>query len=449
MGQQLKEKYGLPVATTVAVGIVVGIGIFFKAEGVLAAGGLNPVTAIAAWTLAGIMTILAGLTISEISAMTPDSGGIISYVRKIYGDFAAYVTGWMHVSLYVPGLLATIAYYFALFAWGIVGISSPSALQIALLAIPMYISVFAVHLYKPEAGGKLQTVITIVKMLPLLAIFIFGFLNGNVAEPFALPVIEGAKSFNISLLFAALVPCAFAYDGWIGVGMIGSELKNAQKNLPRAIVMGLSLVILLYVGMNVALLKTMPAGELTTAGAAQILFGPVAARLFFLAIAVSAFGGFNGFSLAAIRYPYAMALRNELPFSKKLAKVDPKYNTPFNAGLLIAVIGLVYLMIPLLKGAGAIDAISEVPVAVIWIFYTMIFVGVILLRKRDPEAVRPYKVPLYPVVPILAAISGLIIAGAATKSNPMAMLYSAIVIGAGAVMYKIRGKKVKAAYEVD
>ena len=433
---ELEKKYGLSVAITMVMGIVIGIGIFFKAEAILEASSLNPKVAILAWILGGIITILAGLTVSEVGASIPKTGGLVVYIRRIYGDFAGFITGWMHVVLYLPGLVAVLAYYTGFFATIFLGIEG-SPINVAMISIPLFLSVFAINLFIPKSGGRLQTIITIIKVIPLIALLIFGFINGTNPEPFV--GTAGVEApFSLGLVLAALVPVMFAYDGWILVCSIGGEVKNPDKNIPRAIILGLGFIIVLYVGLNIALLKTLPADILAvegTVGAANILFGPLGTKIIFGGIVISAYGALNGLALAGIRFPYTLAIDGHFPMKEFFGKVDKKHDTPINSGLLIAGISFLYLMAPLVTGM-SIDVFADIPVAIIWAFYSVLFIGLIILRKREPNLKRPYRVPLYPIIPILAAIGGIGITISATISRPYYMLYSVIIILAGIPFYK-------------
>jgi len=434
-GSTLEKKYDLSLAIAMVVGIVVGIGIFFKAEGILGAAKLNPQVAITAWILGGIITILAGLTAAELSACIPETGGLVSYIGRIYGDLAGFMTGWMHVVLYLPGLTAVLAYYTGLFATIFLGIDSTPS-NIAMIAIPAFFSVYILNIFNAKSGGKLQTLITIIKIIPLLSLLIVGFANGTHLQ--ALEVPATAAPFSIGLVIAALVPVMFAYDGWMLACSIGGEIKNPGKNLPKAIILGLGLIVILYVGLNIALLKTLPADVLAekgTVGAAATLFGPNIVKVVFGGIVISAYGTLNGLSLASIRFPYTLATESIFPMKETFSQVHAKYGTPVNSGLLMMAITFLYLIAPFLTGM-SIDVFGDIPVATIWAFYGFLFIGLIVFRKKKPNLVRPYKVPLYPIIPILAAIGGFGIAISAIVSHPIYMIYSILIILTGLPVYK-------------
>lgn len=437
MAEKLKGKYGFSVAFSMVVGIVIGIGIFFKAAPVIVASGMNPKITIAAWVVAGIISILSGLTAAEIGAAVPEKGGIIAWIRRVYGDKIAYMVGWAQATIYCPAIVALLAYYFAVFTMEFLGVQSPT-LHMAL-AVGAILVVFATNTFTKKAGGIVQTIATVAKIIPLAVITIFGFMSNNNPDGI-LAMSETAKASTESplLLFGmAIVPVMFAFDGWIYVGTISGELKNVKKDLPRAIILGLGFITLFYTLLNVALLKVFPAEVLVEQGmfgVATQLLGPVGAKFVFLGIMISAFGGLNGFTLVSTRVPYILASEGHFPASEYLSKVDDSTEQPMRSCALMFILVLGYLTAMFVTGNA--DVFGDVPVALFWIFYSLVFIGVIILRKREPNLERPYKVPLYPVIPILAIVGGLSIAVYAAIANPTYMFISISVTLGGLLFYK-------------
>jgi len=437
MAEKLKGKYGFSVAFSMVVGIVIGIGIFFKAAPVIVASGMNPKITIAAWVAAGVISILSGLTVAEIGAAVPEKGGIIAWIRRVYGDKIAYMVGWAQATIYCPAIVALLAYYFAVFTMEFLGVQS-TTLHMAL-ALGAIIVVFATNTFTKKAGGIVQTIATVAKIIPLAVITIFGFMSNNNPDGI-LAMSETAKVSTESplLLFGmAIVPVMFAFDGWIYVGTISGELKNVKKDLPRAIILGLGFITLFYTLLNVALLKVFPAEVLVEQGmfgVANQLLGPVGAKFVFLGIMISAFGGLNGFTLVSTRVPYILASEGHFPASEYLSKVDDSTEQPMRSCGLMFIMVLGYLTAMFVTGNA--DVFGDVPVALFWIFYSLVFIGVIILRKREPNLERPYKVPLYPVIPILAIVGGLSIAVYAAIANPTYMFISVAVTLGGLLFYK-------------
>ncbi len=437
MEDKLKGRYGFPVAFSMVVGIVIGIGIFFKATPVLISSGLDPKIAVGAWVLGGFISIISGLTAAEIGAAVPETGGLIAWTRRVYGDRMAFLVGWTQAVIYCPAIVAIIAYYFAFFTTQFLGIEAIPK-YMAPISASAVILVFSINTFTQKAGGMVQTVATAAKVVPLAAITIFGFISNNNSSGifYSSSEIVASKS-PLMLLGLALVPVMFAFDGWIYVGTISGDLKNVKKDLPRAIIFGLGFITLVYVSLNVALLKVFPAEELVNKGmfgVAQQLFGNYGAKVIFLGIMVSAFGGLNGLTLVSTRVPYSLAIEGHFPAKKYFSKIEEKSSQPMRSSVLMFIMVMVCLAAMFITGNA--DVFGDIPVAIFWFFYSLVFLGVIILRKREPELERPYRVPLYPVIPILAMIGAASVAVYAAIANPQYMFISVIAGLSGLLFYK-------------
>ena len=199
----------------------------------------------------------------------------------------------------------------------------------------------------------------------------------------------------------------FAYDGWINVGAISGEMKSPEKDLPRAIVGGLSLVMAVYIIINIAYLWVVPASELATVTSpatlvATRLFGNIGGKVITVGILISVFGTLNGYLLTGSRIPYTLAEMGTLPASKTLLKVNSG-GSPVNSILLITVLACVYAL------SGQFNLLTDLTIFSIWVFYVLTFIGVMRLRRQRPDLHRPYKVPLYPIIPIIAILGGLFV----------------------------------------
>ncbi len=377
MGKQLKKTLGLPIALSIVVGMVIGSGVFFKPQAVYELTGGEPGLGIIAWVLGGLMTITAGLTAAEISTAIPKTGGMMVYLKEIYGEKLGFLAGWAQSVLYFPGSSAALAVVFSQQVMEYIGKDPNNMVSTLPIAIGVIIFVAALNNIGSEFGGKIQTVSTICKLVPLI-------IMGNV-----------------------LLAILFAYDGWINVGSIAGEMKNPGKDLPKAIIGGLSIVMAFYIIINIAYLWVLPASELAQAVSpgslvATKIFGPIGGKIVSVGIMVSVFGTLNGFILTGSRVPYVLALQGYLPFSKNLSKVN-KGGSPYNATWLIAIISCIYAT------TGQFNLLTDLSIFAIWIFYIFTFIGVIKLRIEKPNMIRPYKVPFYPITPMLAIACGLFV----------------------------------------
>ena len=398
--KQLQKNLGAAAALSTVVGMVIGGGVFFKPQAVYEITGGGPGLGMIAWVLAGIMTITAGLTAAEVSAAIPKTGGMMVYIEEIYGKKLGFLTGWMQSVLFFPATIAAISVMFGQQAAILLGTES--------LVIPMTVGVIlligVLNTFGSKTSGAIQTVSTVCKLIPLVLIIVFGFIKGGGDNPIVQPLVaEGISPTGV--IGQLLVAILFAYDGWINVGAIAGEMKNPGKDLPKAIVGGLSLVMGVYVVINLAYLWVLPASELAkyaspASAVAEVLFGSIGGKIINVGILVSVFGCINGYLLTGPRITYTLGKQKTIPvIFGKLNKND----VPANATLLMAVLSALYAL------SGQFNLLSDLAMFAVWSFYVLTFIGVMKLRKTHPNLNRPYKVPLYPIIPLIAIFSGLFV----------------------------------------
>ena len=434
--KQLQKNLGIAAALSTVVGMVIGGGVFFKPQAVYTLTGGAPGLGILAWIIAGIMTITAGLTAAEISAAIPKTGGMMVYIEEIYGKKLGFLTGWMQTVLFFPATAAAIAVMF--------GQQAALLLNNSSLVMPMSIGVILLvgilNTFGSKTSGTIQTVSTVCKLIPLVLIIVFGFIKGSGDNPVMSPLVaEGISPMGI--IGQLLVAILFAYDGWINVGALAGEMKNPGKDLPKAIIGGLSIVMAINVVINLAYLWVLPASELAQYASpasivAEKIFGPVGGKLINVGILVSVFGCLNGYLLTGPRIPYTLANQKLLPAT--FGKLN-KNGVPANATLFMVVLSAIYAL------SGQFNLLSDLSMFAIWAFYTLTFIGVIKLRKTQPDLERPYKVPFYPVIPIISICSGLFVVidqlFLAGMKSSMISLGGVIVTLIGLPVYAIMTKK--------
>lgn len=398
--KQLQKTLGASAALSTVVGMVIGGGVFFKPQAVYELTGGAPGLGIIAWILAGIMTITAGLTAAEVSAAIPKTGGMMVYIEEIYGKRLGFLTGWMQSVLFFPATIAAISVMF--------GQQSAILLGNESLVIPMTVGVILfigiLNSFGSKTSGVIQTVSTICKLIPLVLLILFGFIKGSGENAIMTPLVsEGLKPAGV--IGQLLVAILFAYDGWINVGAIAGEMKDPGKDLPKAIIGGLSLVMAVYVVINLAYLWVLPANELAqyaspASAVAESIFGPVGGKFITVGILISVFGCINGYLLTGPRITYTLGTQGHVP--KFIGKLN-KHDVPANATLIMASLSALYAL------SGQFNLLSDLSMFAIWSFYVLTFICVIKLRKSHPNIHRPYKVPLYPFIPIVAILSGLFV----------------------------------------
>ena len=402
MSQKLQKNLGLAPALSTVIGMVIGGGVFFKPQAVYTLTGGAPGLGMIAWAVAGIITIAAGLTAAEVSAAIPKTGGMMVYIEEIYGKKYGVLTGWMQCILFFPATIAALAVMFGSQSAGLLGNESWSL----PITIGVIILISVLNTLSSKTSGLIQTVATVCKLLPLILIMVFGFIRGGGNNPITSPLVGPGVSVG-SVIGQLLIAILFAYDGWINVGALAGEMKNPGKDLPRAIVGGLAFVMAVYIIINLAYLWVLPASELATyespaSAVAQAIFGPIGGKIITAGILISVFGAINGYLLTGPRILYTLGQQKSLPGYKTLGALN-KSGVPAISTLIMGLVSILYAL------SGQFNLLSDLSMFAIWSFYVLTFIGVILLRKKQPELHRPYKVPLYPVIPVIAIVGGLFV----------------------------------------
>lgn len=428
----LKKDLTMLAATALVVGMVIGSGIFMKPGKVIAAAG-DSTMALAAWGLGGIITIAAGLTIAELGAQIPKTGGLYAYLDEVYGKMWGYLFGWVQTLIYGPATTGALGLYFASLLLPFFNLPDTWKLPVAIGTVAFLAGVSALG---TKYGGFIQTVSTAAKLVPIVLIAVSGLWKGN-GQILAMP--SGAA--ETAGMGAAVLATLWAYDGWINVSFVAGEMKNPAKELPRSIIIGLSIVMVAYLLVNMAVLHVLPASDIVllsnrAAGtAAGVLFGEVGGKLISIGILISIFGALNGYILTVARVPYAMARNGLLPGAGMLGKVHAKSGAPANALLLGAVLSAILMTL------GDPDRLTDMAMFIVWVFYILAFAAVFVLRKRYPKSKRPYSVPGYPIVPVIAILGSVYIAFSMLVNNPGDALYALGITLAGIPMYMIIKKK--------
>ncbi|MBD5586831.1 amino acid permease [Clostridium botulinum] len=399
--ENLQKNLGLFDAIAIVIGMVIGSGIFFKPAIVFKNAG-SPMLGILAWLAGGVITIASGLTVAEIAAAIPKTGGIFVYIKELYGEKFAFLLGWVQSIVYIPGSAAALSIILSIQITSFIPLT---AIEQKVLAIAFIIFIMILNIISTKLVSKMQGVISIAKLIPIIAIIALGFIKGTAKGD----ILNISSSSTVSGFGAALLGTLWAYDGWISVGNMAGELKNPKKDLPRSIIIGLGTTIVVYVLINLALINIMPMGAIITSekpasDAAVVLLGSTGAKIISAGILISIFGALNGYLMTGVRIPLAMSQDRSIPFSKYFSKVHEKSGTPVNAFIFETVLACLYVL------SGSFNVLTDLVMFVLWIFFTMAVTGIFVLRTKFKHLDRPYKVPLYPLVPLIGIIgSGYII----------------------------------------
>ena len=428
---ELKRSLGFWSAISIVVGTIIGSGIFFKQGSVLDSAGTSTL-AIAAWVFGGIITLTGGLTVAEIGAQMPYTGGLYVYIENIYGRLLGFLAGWMQVIVYGPAIIASVAGFMSILMANFFGLGAAWRIPLAVITV---VAIGIMNLFENKVGAIFSIITTAGKMIPIAAIIIFGLFWGH-QDAFGQTVTEvhqATGGFGVAVL-ATL----FGYDGWILIANLGGEMKNPQKLLPKAIILGITAVLVIYTLITIGILKFLPAnlihrlGENATAYLATKAFGAIGGKLLSAGIIISMMGTLNGKMITFPRIVYAMARRGDLPFSRFLSFVTPKGKSPVVATLFIVALATVMMFFfdP--------DHLSNLCVFTVYCFYLLAFFGIFILRKKN-NGPRPFSTPLYPLVPIIAIAGGIFVLVSEVFNDPAGvLLFIGIVIVGLPIFYAVK-----------
>ncbi|ERK57696.1 putative serine/threonine exchanger SteT [Gemella bergeri ATCC 700627] len=436
----LKKDIGFFGAFSTVVGVVIGSGVFFKAAVIYKTTG-NVSLGLLAWILAGIISICAGLTTAELAAAIPETGGMIVWVERAYGKTMSYLLGWAQAVIYYPASIAAASAIFATQFTNLFHIDKKYSILVGACGAA---TVTCLNLLGSKASGRIQTVATICKLIPIITIIVFGLLQPNPTTVEFLPTGSGNSSLggaSLSAVGAALLAAMYGYDGWINVGTVAGEMKDPKRDLPRAILYGLLVITAIYLLINVAYLMTMPMEQIAGNGnvpndVATKLFGSYGGKIITIGIMISVYGTMNGFTMTAIRVPYAMAMKDQIPFKNIWIKLN-SFSIPYVSALVTLVLTIAMMF------TGEFDTLTDFLLFTIWIFFILTFFAVFVLRKKEPELPRPYKVPLYPIIPIIAIVGGAYIVIAAIITQFTLAVSGVALTLAGLIFYTETHKKFK------
>ena len=410
--EKLVKKYGLVTAVCLVVGTVIGSGVFFKAQNVLAATGGNMSLGIAAWVITGFLMIICSSQFAVMATKYEKVSGLVDYAEATCGKGFAYYIAWFMVNIYYPGMTSVLAwvsarYFGVLFGWSMVG---PEVLALAGFFL---IASYTINALSPKLAGKFQISATVIKLIPiaLMAVVgtVAGLFNGVLTNNFVSVVSETVGGTASSGLFAAIVATVFAYEGWIVATSINAELKDPKKNLPIALIIGSLIVVSAYVLYFIGVAGGASSKVLIEDGASTAfinIFGGVGGTLLNICIVISCLGTLNGLMVGATRGMYAIAAREEGPLPKVFSQIDKETNMTTNSavwGLFVCALWLIYFYGANLTsgwfGLFNFDS-SELPIITVYAMYIPIFIA---WMKKEKE-MGAFKRFVLPIISIAACL---------------------------------------------
>ncbi|MBI3417592.1 MAG: amino acid permease [Verrucomicrobia bacterium] len=420
---ELVRSLGVFATTMFVVGNVIGSGVFAK-PGIMASQVGSPGWLLAVWVVAGTVSLIGALANAEVAAMIPEAGGQYIFFHRMYGPFPAFLFGWSLFAILKTGSLASLAFIFAEAFGQLVNLpqlpNSVASFAIHLpfmgdvtplanfgvksVAAALIVTLTAINCFGIKPGSLVQNIFAVAKMTALFGIIALAFFTpgaGHAANLTTASATIDPHGWLMWAAFAAALQGAFwAYDGWNDVTFIAGEVKNPQSVLPRGLITGMIIVIAIYLLASLAYVYVLPIDELAKS---KLAAADLAERCFrgggkwiAVGIMISTFGAANSNVLAPARVVFSMARRNAFP--QFLGRVHPRFHAPTTALIVQGAWSLLLLF------SGTFDTITNTLIFVAWIFYGAATAGVFVLRHKEPNTPRPYKVPGYPVLPAVFVI---------------------------------------------
>ena len=433
---QLRQKLNLYGLTMIAVGSCIGSGIFITPADVVKEVP-HPGLAISLWVVGGLIALTGALTYSELGGMFPKAGGIYVFIKEAYGDFAGFLFGWVTLLVINTGSLAALAMAFSKFLFFFVpGITQTEKILVAAGTVA---GLTAVNCIGVQVSQTITNIFTGLKLLAITGIIVAGFaFYDPVQVPLSFSFSGGLPDNWLSGMLVGLIAVLWSFGGWQHSTYLAGETINPQKTVARAMVIGASLVTIIYVLVNLAYMMLLPlpvmAASERVAGDAMAAIVPWGGRVVAVAVAISIFGTIGIYTMSAPRIYYAMA-KDKLFFSA-LAKVHPRFQTPVNAMVLQAIWAIILLVL-----WGTFSNLITYVTFMDILFLTMAGASVFIFRKKRPDAERPYKTLWYPVVPIIyVVISGIFVLNTLAE-RPVHALAGLVLVALGVVSYLVFKRK--------
>lgn len=436
----LVRGIGMFTAFALVFGSMIGSGVFKKASAMSALLG-DGTLVLLCWILAGGITLMGALTNAEIAGLIAEPGGQYVYFKRMYGRFFAFFYGWSSFAVIQSATAASVAYVFGesiavflpnwdltenLASFSILGIEPLRNFTVKTLTIGLLFGLVVVNHFGVKYGGRLSGFMasSVVICILLVTVLCFGWSDGNwenISRTFV-PQASSEALFGtgmFGLIFAAMLQAFWAYEGWNTIGFLGGEVKDPLRTIPRALMLGTIFVMLVYFLANTAYLYVMPAellagipeGKIAAVEVVRTFLGTGGALAISGLIVLSTFNSTNTTILGAPRIYFAMA--GDGLFFKRIGRVHPKYKTPSSALFLQGIWSAVLVI------SGSFDTLTDMLVFAAFIFYGAGAFGVFVLRRKMPDAPRPFRVPLYPVLPALFVIFCIFLVGVSIVQDPM------------------------------
>jgi len=426
------RRLGLFSGTMSVIGGIIGAGIFLNPAIVAQRVG-TPAATIGVWVGGGLVALIGAFIYGELGQRRPKVGGGYAYLREAFGPFPAFLYAWALLLIIAPGAIAAVAVTFGNYGAAFVGVSPEVARPAAVTAILL---LTLVNCLGVNFGAVTQNIFTVLKLAAIAMVVVAGlFALGSPAPACvdcAAPLVPAGGGALIGAVAAALVPVLFSYGGWQQTNFIAEEIIEPETNLPRALVLGVVVVVLVYVLANAAYLGALGAAGLAASSAPaadtmEVLLGPAGRIVITAGIVFSTFGFLNLVILVTPRVFQAMAADGL--FFKRFARLHPKFRTPVPAIIFLGVWSAILVY------SGKYGALLDYVVFADWIFFGLTALTLVVFRRRDGMTGIRFSVPAFPLaMPVFVGVAGYVVVGS-ILSNPGNAIRGAGLLGLGLPVY--------------
>ena len=441
---EFKRDIGLFGGVSIIGGIMIGSGIFYLGSYVIERSGMSLGLSLLAWLLGGIVSLMGGLCFAEMGAAMPKSGGMTVYLNEAYHPIVGFLFGFSDWIIGGPGSLAAISIALSATLKTFFDISY---IGVKIIAIALIVGLTIYNIFGVKRGSVLQNISMIAKLIPIGMIIIGALIVGRVSPDLSLTPPTGSVGFwkTVSMIAFAVVAALWAYEGWSNLNALAEEIKEPSKNLPRAILIGIGGVTLIYVLFNYSIYRVLPFETIKVmienedfylgTEVAKRIFGNTGAVLVTVGMMISMFGSLNGLIIAMPRTYYSMAVEGH--FFESFKKLHPKYKVPI-IPLVVQCIFSVILVV-----FRSLDELTSLVVFTGMIYTFLAILGVIRLRKKYPDIERPYKIFWYPVSVIITALLFLGLVINTFFDDPTSAIIGISIPVIGIIVYYIFDRKLK------
>jgi APA family basic amino acid/polyamine antiporter len=429
---ELARRLGLWSSIGIVIGVTIGSGIF-RTPATIATRVPDPGLMLFVWVLGGAISLCGALSVAELAASLPHTGGWYVYLREAWGRLAAFLLGWAELVLIRASALGAISTVFGEYLLRSLGYD-PAAYgrTTDYVAAAAVIVAATVNILGVRLGAAVAGVSTAAKFGALALLVMVSFALGGGAGGSASHFTASGGAVDAGLFGLALISVLWAYDGFADLSFAGGEVVNPQRTLPRAIIGGTLAIVAIYLSANLAYLYVNPIerigqSPLIAADTMGAIFGGVGTALISIVVTISTFGALIAITLTSPRVFFAMAADGL--FFRPLARVHPRYGTPYVAIGLAAGLGVLFVL------TRTFDQLADTFVLSIWPFYGLAVAGLYRLRRIRPDLPRPYRVPGYPLVPAIFVAAVIYLVGNALIADPLWTGFTLAIVLAGIPVY--------------